>query len=103
METPHNKRNREKPWTRPKGQDSDGAYGRLFRNRHIFLQLLKSFVDLDFVRDLKPGDLELADSRHFPPGLKRRESDVIWRITGRKTPGRASPDWYIVLQTPYPA
>jgi hypothetical protein len=40
------------PWTRPKKQDSDSAYGRLFRNRHIFLQLLKSFVDLDFVRDL---------------------------------------------------
>ncbi len=33
-------------------------------------------VDLDFVRDLSPHDLELVDSRHFPPGLKRRESEL---------------------------
>ncbi|MFH2113681.1 MAG: type II toxin-antitoxin system HicB family antitoxin [Spirochaetota bacterium] len=41
MESTHNKDPGE-PWTRPKKQDSDSAYGRLFRNRHIFLQLLKS-------------------------------------------------------------
>ena len=97
MEPPHNKKKTKKPWSRPKGQDSDGAYGRLFRNRHIFLQLLKSFVDLDFVRDLRPQDLELVDSRHFPPGLKRRESDVIWRITGRKPSGREAGQWYIYI------
>jgi len=97
METPHNKEKPGKPWTRPKGQDSDGAYGRLFRSRHIFLQLLKSFVDLDFVRDLSPHDLELVDSRHFPPGLKRRESDVIWKITGPKKTGRKPEPWYVYI------
>ena len=97
METPHNKKNTEKFWTRPKGQDSDGAYGRLFRNRHIFLQLLKSFVDLDFVRELRPQDLELADSRHYLPELKRRESDVIWKITGRSATGRKAGQWYIYI------
>jgi predicted RNase H-like HicB family nuclease len=29
METPHNKKKTKKPWTRPKGQDSDGGHGRL--------------------------------------------------------------------------
>ena len=43
MESTH-KKDPGESWTRPKKQDSDSAYGRLFRNRHIFLQLLKSFL-----------------------------------------------------------
>ena len=43
MESTNNK-DPGKPWIRPRKQDSDSAYGRLFRNRHIFLQLLKSFL-----------------------------------------------------------
>jgi hypothetical protein len=42
METPHNKKKPEKSWKAPKGQDSDGAYGRLFQNRNILWRLYEA-------------------------------------------------------------
>ena len=54
-------------------------------------------MDLDFVRDLKPRDLELVDSKHFLPQLKRRESDLIWKITVKKASGKKLRPWYIYI------
>jgi len=79
MERTHDK-NPGEPWTRPKKQDSDSAYGRLFRNRHIFLQLLKSFVDLDFVRDLLDWMGKL-----FPHGPEPAAVQQLRKLGGAKT------------------
>jgi hypothetical protein len=39
----------------------DKVYKYLFSNKRIFLQLLQSFVDEDFIREIKIDNLELID------------------------------------------
>jgi hypothetical protein len=65
-------------WTRPSRQAHDGAYGRLLRNPGITWRLLRAFVPAEQLRGIRPEDLSLADSRHFLPGFRRRENDVLW-------------------------
>ncbi len=62
-------------------KNHDSAYKYLFKGRHIFLQLLQSFVKEDFVQGLREEDLELVDKSFVSEQLLDRESDLLYRIT----------------------
>jgi len=61
----------------------DSAYKYLFKNKHIFLQLLKSFVHEDFVQEIELEHLELYDKSFISDELIDRESDLIYKISYR--------------------
>jgi predicted transposase/invertase (TIGR01784 family) len=79
------------PKSPPQRSRHDSAYKYLFSNKNIFHQLLVSFVDEDFVRGLRPEDLELVPASFVAPGLKDRHADLIYRIS---RPGR---DWFVYI------
>jgi predicted transposase/invertase (TIGR01784 family) len=79
------------PKTRPKRSRHDSAYKYLFSNRNIFHQLLVSFVGEDFVKGLRPEDLELVPASFVAPGLKDRHADLIYRVS---RPGR---EWFVYI------
>ena len=58
----------------------DSAYKYLFKNKRIFLQLLKSFVYEDFINEIKLEHLELFDKSFISDELLDRESDLIYKI-----------------------
>ncbi len=59
----------------------DSAYKYLFKNKHIFLQLLKSFVHEDFIDEIELEHLELYDKSFISQELIDRESDLIYKIS----------------------
>ena len=59
----------------------DSAYKYLFKNKHIFLQLLKSFVHEDFIHEIELEHLELYDKSFVSQELIDRESDLIYKIS----------------------
>jgi predicted transposase/invertase (TIGR01784 family) len=63
-----------------KRRSHDSAYKYLFKSKHIFLQLLQSFVKEDFVQGLREKDLELVDKSFVSEELLDRESDLLYRI-----------------------
>jgi predicted transposase/invertase (TIGR01784 family) len=63
-----------------KRKNHDSAYKYLFKSKHIFLQLLQSFVKEDFVQGLREKDLELVDKSFVSEELLDRESDLLYRI-----------------------
>ena len=58
----------------------DDAYKFLFSNKKIFLQLLQSFVDEDFIKDIHLDDIDLLDKSFVSDEFLQRESDIIYRI-----------------------
>jgi len=58
----------------------DSAYKYLFKNKRIFLQLLKSFVHEDFIKTIQLENLELFDKSFISDELLDRESDLIYKI-----------------------
>ena len=58
----------------------DSAYKYLFKNKRIFLQLLKSFVEEDFIECIELDSLELIDKSMISDDLLDRESDLIYKI-----------------------
>ncbi len=62
----------------------DSAYKYLFKNKHIFLQLLKSFVHEDFIHEIELEHLELYDKSFVSQELIDRESDLIYKISYRE-------------------
>ncbi|MGD9938593.1 MAG: Rpn family recombination-promoting nuclease/putative transposase [Clostridia bacterium] len=79
------------PKIKPKRARHDNAYKYLFSNRNIFHQLLVSFVGEDFVKGLRPEDLELVPASFVAPGLKDRHADLIYRVS---RPGR---EWFVYI------
>jgi predicted transposase/invertase (TIGR01784 family) len=63
-----------------KGKPHDSAYKYLFKSKHIFLQLLKSFVYEDFIKEIEPEHLTLFDKSFISEELLDRESDLIYKI-----------------------
>jgi len=59
----------------------DSAYKYLFKNKHIFLQLLKSFVHEDFIHEIELEHLELYDKSFISDELIDRECDLIYKIS----------------------
>ena len=56
----------------------DLAYRSLLSDKAVFLDFLRSFVHADWVRDLDEDSLRRIESTFVLPGLRRRESDVVW-------------------------
>ncbi len=66
-----------------KGMDSfsyDAGYKYLFSSSRIVCQLLRSFVDIPLVRDIRPENLELVDKSFVSDELLKREADVIYKL-----------------------
>lgn len=58
----------------------DKRYKRLFSNPHIVEELMKYFVDVDFVKELDFSTLERQDKSFVNDEHKQSESDMIWKI-----------------------
>ena len=59
----------------------DSAYKALFSNPVIFSQLVKGFVEEDFVKELKPQDFKGIENRSFiSQEFLKREADLIYHV-----------------------
>ena len=59
----------------------DSAYKALFSNPRIFCQLVKGFVEENFVKDLNPEHFKRLENRSFiSPEYLKRETDLIYHI-----------------------
>ncbi|MDC7233902.1 MAG: Rpn family recombination-promoting nuclease/putative transposase [Spirochaetales bacterium] len=59
----------------------DSAYKALISNPRIFYQLIRFFVDEDFVKNLKPENIkQLEKSSFISPEFLQREADMIYRV-----------------------
>ena len=69
----------------------DTGYKKLFSDKRIFRQLLETFVDLDWVKDIDFDSCELLDKSFVSDHYKETESDIIYKV---KLKGR---DLYIII------
>jgi len=58
----------------------DSAYKYLFKNKKIFFQLLQSFVNEDFIKEIKIENIELVDKSFISDEFLQREADLIYQI-----------------------
>lgn len=58
----------------------DSAYKYIFSNKTIFCQLIKSFVDEDFVKEIDESHIDLMDKSFVSDEFLQRESDIIYRV-----------------------
>ena len=59
---------------------SDSGYKYLFSNKRIFFQLLTSFVDENFIKNLKISDISRVDKSFVTKEFARREADIIYKV-----------------------
>src|SRR5436305_354880 len=67
----------------PKGAvmaDYDRGYKRLFSHPEMIADLLRDFVHEDWVGDLDFSTLEMVPGSYVTRRMRRRESDVVWRV-----------------------
>jgi predicted transposase/invertase (TIGR01784 family) len=60
--------------------DHDNGYKALFSHPEMVADLIRGFVHEDWVRNLDFATLERVDGSFVTPRLRRRESDVVWRV-----------------------
>ena len=58
----------------------DSAYKYIFSNKTIFCQLIKSFVNEDFVKKINVDNIDLLDKSFVSDEFLQRESDIIYRV-----------------------
>jgi predicted transposase YdaD len=59
----------------------DSAYKSLFSNPRIFYQLIRYFVDEDFVKGLKPENIKRLEKSSFVSSeFLQREADLIYQV-----------------------
>ena len=59
----------------------DSAYKALFSNPSIFAQMVKGFVEEDFVQELKTEHFKKLENRSFiSPEFLEREADLIYHV-----------------------
>lgn len=66
--------------------DHDRGYKRLFSHPEMVADLLRDFVHEDWVRDLDFSTLEMVPGSYVTRKLRRRESDVVWRVRRGQDP-----------------
>jgi predicted transposase/invertase (TIGR01784 family) len=60
--------------------DYDNGYKALFSHPAMVADLIRGFVREDWVRDLDFSTLKKVDASFITPGLRGRQSDVVWRL-----------------------
>ncbi len=63
--------------TRPK---HDSAYRQIFSHAHVVEELLRGFIDDDWVDRLDYTTLEPVKGSYVSDDLKNRHNDVVWRV-----------------------
>ncbi|UCE06280.1 MAG: Rpn family recombination-promoting nuclease/putative transposase, partial [bacterium] len=58
----------------------DSGYRKLFSNKVIFRQLIETFVNEDWVKDLDFEDCETVDKSFISDHYKETESDIIYKL-----------------------
>lgn len=61
----------------------DSGYGTLFRNRTILRQLIETFVDEPWVKDLDFSQAETVETTFIDEEYRQTESDLIYRLRWR--------------------
>lgn len=61
----------------------DEAYKYIFSSKRIACQLLHSFVNVPFVREITPENLQLVDKSFISDELLKREADLIYKVSHR--------------------
>lgn len=75
--------------------DHDGGYKLLFSHARMIADLIRGFVDEDWVADLDFSSLEKVGGSFTTKSLRKRENDSIWRLR------RGQDEWvyvYILLE-----
>ena len=58
----------------------DSAYKYLFSNKKIFHELITSFIDEEFIKNIKLDDIEQVDKTFVTDEFIQRESDIIYKV-----------------------
>lgn len=61
-------------------RNSDTRYTELFSNPVFVQQLLETFVEEDFARELDFSHMDPYKTKFVTEAFARRESDVIWKV-----------------------
>jgi predicted transposase/invertase (TIGR01784 family) len=60
--------------------EHDGAYKLLFSHPEMVADLLRDFIDEEWVKDIDLSTLEPVPGSYITPELSSRESDIVWRV-----------------------
>ena len=61
----------------------DSGYKKLFSNRTIFRQLIETFIEEDWVKELDFSSCETLDKSFISDHYKETESDLIYQVNLR--------------------
>ncbi len=64
----------------PMNNEFDSAYKYLFSNKKIFHELITSFIDEPFIKNIKLEDIEPVDKTFVTDEFLQRESDIIYKV-----------------------
>lgn len=60
--------------------EHDTGYKALFSHPEMVADLIRGFVHEEWVRELDFSSLERVPASFVTPGMRRRESDILWRV-----------------------
>ncbi len=66
--------------------DEDASYKQLFSHERMIEDLIRGFVHEAWVSQLDFGTLQRLPAAFITDDLRRRDSDLLWRV-------RLGPDW----------
>jgi len=58
----------------------DKGYKYILSIKRLFAELLRSFVDQGWAKNIKPEDVELVDKSFILPDFKNREADLVYKV-----------------------
>src|SRR4051812_39470613 len=70
----------EELWERAVMASHDEGYKLLFSHPRMVEDLLRGFVEGDWVQNLDFSTLEKASGHYVSEDLRERESDMVWRV-----------------------
>ena len=76
-----------------KSRPHDPIYRRIFNRAQIIEEILRRFVQVPWTAKLDYSTLEAVPTDFVSKRLKKRESDIIWRVRH----GQGEDDWFYVF------
>jgi len=63
----------------------DKGYKQLLSNKRTFLELIKTFVREDWVKEIDEGDLVKVDKSYVLQDFSEKEADIVYRLRTKET------------------
>ncbi len=79
-------------------QIQDKGYKKLFQNKEMFLEFLKTFVQEDWVKDTNEDDLVRVDKEYVLQDYRKKEADIVYRMKLRSSGEEKEVIFYVLLE-----